>query len=115
MAKYNSDSEKKLLQNRDVAIQESGIELSDAETKVIKSIDTSSLKQYVKNFSVKGVTRKSLKSWASAASIVMLLSSLFIKCGDNPSDSDSEPAPMGNTADNKYIESFNPSTKVNDT
>ena len=104
MAKYNTDFRKKLFQHRDNAIKESGIDFSDEEIKLIKSIDTSLLKKYINSFTVKGITKRSLKSWACAASIVMLLSSLLIKCGDNPSDSEDGDTSYGGTPDKAYIE-----------
>lgn len=106
MAKYNTDFRKKLFQHRDNAIKESGIDFSDGEINLLKSINESLLKQYINNFTVKSITKRSLKSWACAASIVILLSSLLIKCGDSPSDSDDDGdiTPLGNTADKAYIE-----------
>lgn len=114
MAKYNTNFRKKLLQHRDNAIKESGIDFSDREFKLIKSIDTSLLKQYINSFTIKGITKRSLKSWACAASIVMLLSSLLIKCGDNPSDSEDDIDSYGGTPDKAYIENINSSTNLTD-
>lgn len=109
MAKYNTDFRKKLFQRKDIAIKESGIDLSDAEIKLLKSINTSSLKHYINNFTVKGITKRSLKNWACAASIIMLLSTLLIKCADSPSESGSDDDIItdGTIPDYSYIEYLN--------
>ena len=109
MAKYNTDFRKKLFQHRDIAIKESGIGFSDGEIKLITSINTPLLKQYINNFTVKGITKRSLKGWACAASIVMLLSTLLIKCGDSPSESGSDDDIItdGTIPDYSYIEYLN--------
>ena len=104
MAKYNTDFRKKLFQRKDIAIKESDIDFSGKEIKLLKSINTSLLKQYINNFTIKCITKRSLKVWACAASIVMLLSSLLIKCGDNPSDSEDGDTSYGGTPDKAYIE-----------
>ena len=108
MAKYNSDFMKKVFADRKKALIESGIDFSEAERKILMCLSDSTLKEHIDNFKVKGVTKSSLKSWATAASVLLLLSSIFIRCGD--SDSDDNPydpnhnQTMGNTADREYIE-----------
>ena len=105
MAKYDKDFKKKIFADRDKAIKESGIGFSEEEIKLLKSLNDSTLKLHIDNFEVKGVTKSSLKSWATAASVILLLSSIFVRCGD--SDDSSNPSgaePLGNTADREYVE-----------
>ena len=104
MAKYNNDFQKKLIEDREQALIDSGIEFSKGEKTLLKNIKINKLKEYIKSFEIKGITKKSLKSWACAASVVLLISSFFIKC----SDSDSEnPVTDGISPDNSYSEYIN--------
>lgn len=108
MAKYNDNFQKKLIEDRKQALIDSGIEFSKGEKTLLKNIEIKKLKEYIKSFEIKGITKKSLKSWASAASIIMLLSSLLIKCGYNTTDSDIDTTSWdGSIPDHSYIEYLN--------
>jgi hypothetical protein len=102
MAKYDKDFYQKLLEDRNQALIDSGIDFSKGEKNLLLNIEKDKLKKYIKNFEIKGITKNSLKSWARAASVVLFLSSFFLKCGN---DSESEnPVSDGHTPDDSYSE-----------
>ncbi len=110
MAKYDKDFQKRLFNNRDEALKESGIEFSNSEKALLTSIKNPLLKKYIRNFEIKGITGKSLKSWSCAASIVLLVSSLLIHCSDSGS-SEQNPVSKGNAPDPIDISVDNTSKK----
>ncbi|MCP4132190.1 MAG: hypothetical protein GY754_14560 [bacterium] len=91
MAKYDAGFREKLFSNRDSAISESGIDFSAGEKLLLKNISVEQLEKNITEFRIPGVTRKSLPSWRTAASILVLLSSMFF------SYSSSDPALSAST------------------
>ena len=75
MAKYNNKFRKTLFENREKAIINSGIALSNSERMLVTSISTKKLAYLIKTFTISGITKKSLPDWKTAAAIIMLISS----------------------------------------
>jgi hypothetical protein len=78
MAKYDEDFYKKLFDDRVSALEETGLPLSQGEKLLLNSISDEQLARNISEFRVPGITRKSLASWAKAAAVVVLLSSLAL-------------------------------------
>jgi hypothetical protein len=78
MAKYDEDFRKKLLEDRDRAIAESGIGFSRTELFLLKNLSSNQLEESIREFRVPGITRKSLPSWKKASAIIILLSAFII-------------------------------------
>ena len=76
MARYNKNFRKKLINNRKAAIKESGLCLSQGEKLLLNSISNIKLEENIKEFRIKGVTKKSLPRWTKAMSVVLLISTL---------------------------------------
>jgi hypothetical protein len=111
MAKYDRPFREALLKDRKKALADSGLELTAGERVLLTNISDEQLSQNIKEFRVPGISRTSLPSWAKAAAVVLLLSSLAlseIRCG---SDSPSEPDPGGTTGthpDSSFVEGIEP-------
>jgi hypothetical protein len=111
MAKYDRGFREALFKDRKKALAASGLELTAGERVLLTTISDEQLTQNIKEFRVPGVSKASLPSWAKAAAVVLLLSSLAlseISCG---SDSPSEPDRGGTTGthpDSSYVEGIEP-------
>lgn len=82
MAKYDVNFQQFLLDDRKKALSESCIDFSEGEKMLLKSITNNQLKEHIKCFEIKGITKKSLKNWACAASIILLVSTTsLLNCG----------------------------------
>jgi hypothetical protein len=78
MAKYDEEFQKKLFTNRQAALEETGLNLSQGEKLLLSSISDEQLSQNIREFRVPGVNRKSLSNWARAAAVLLQLSSLAL-------------------------------------
>ena len=83
MAKYDEDFKEKLLNDRETALTDSGIDFSAGEKMLLNNISDEQLAENILEFRVAGVTKKSLPSWAKAAAVILLLSSLMITSADD--------------------------------
>ncbi|MCP4138297.1 MAG: hypothetical protein GY754_45465 [bacterium] len=77
MAKYDPEFKKNLLANREPALKESGIPFTPGELTLLAGIDRGKLEQTIDEFSVPGITKKSLPNWRAAAAVIMLLASVL--------------------------------------
>jgi hypothetical protein len=99
MAKYDEDFRETLLTDRDAALEQTGLDLSRGERLLLASISNEQLSRNIDEFRVPGISRRSLASWAKAAAVLLLLSSLTltdmncditsqpVETGANPEDS----------------------------
>lgn len=78
MAKYDEDFRKKLLEDRERAIAESGIDFSRTELFLLKNLSGNQLEESVREFRVPGITRKSLPNWKKASAVIILLSAFIL-------------------------------------
>ncbi|MCP4132191.1 MAG: hypothetical protein GY754_14565 [bacterium] len=85
MAKYDPGFKEQLLQNREAALAEAGIDLTSGERLLLTNISTEQLRQNINEFRVEGITEKSLPSWKAAASVMLLLSTLMFACDGSTS------------------------------
>ncbi len=84
MAKYDPGFRRLLREDRERALDDSGIAFSDSERAIITSISDTQLDTIIGEFSIPGVTRTSLASWRIAASVVLLVTSAMfanVGCG----------------------------------
>ncbi|MCP4138300.1 MAG: hypothetical protein GY754_45480 [bacterium] len=77
MAKYDPEFKKDLLGNREPALKESGIPFTPGELTLLSGIDRKKLEQTIDEFSVPGISKKSLPNWRAAAAVMMLLASVL--------------------------------------
>ncbi|MCP4138303.1 MAG: hypothetical protein GY754_45495 [bacterium] len=77
MARYDSEFKQQLLEDRETALSESGIPFSPGELMLLSAIDREKLEQTIDEFSVPGITGKSLPNWRAAAAVIMLLTSVL--------------------------------------
>ncbi|MCP4138296.1 MAG: hypothetical protein GY754_45460 [bacterium] len=77
MAKYDDKFKKDLLANREAALKESGIPFTPGELILLSGIDRGKLEQTIDEFSVPGITQKSLPNWRAAAAVILLLASVL--------------------------------------
>lgn len=106
MAKYDASFREKLLTDRDSALADCDIPLSDTEKFILKAIDNKQLSHTIDTFEIKGITKKSLPNWKMAAAVVMLVSTLLLssnKCYSDNVTKGAEPDPSTNTLDNGDI------------
>jgi hypothetical protein len=96
MAKYDEDFRKRLLEDRSAALEETGLDLSHAERILLTSSSDEQLSRSIREFRVPGVSRKSLSSWAKAAAVILLLSSLTLT--DLSCDGVNKPEPVTGSA-----------------
>jgi hypothetical protein len=89
MAKYDEVFRRQLLHEREHTISGAGIPFTEQEKRLLLSVSDKQLQEYITAFTVKGITKRSLKSWACAASVILLVPTILSHCG---SDSDSNPA-----------------------
>jgi len=78
MAKYDEEFQTKLLADRSTALEETGLDLSQGEKLLLSSISDEQLSRNIREFRVPGISRRSLSSWAKAAAVLLLLSSLTL-------------------------------------
>ncbi|MCP4138298.1 MAG: hypothetical protein GY754_45470 [bacterium] len=78
MAKYDNEFKKELLEDRETALHESGIPFTSGELTLLAGINREKLEQTIDEFSVPGITGKSLSNWRAAAAVLMLLASVLI-------------------------------------
>ncbi|MCP4131035.1 MAG: hypothetical protein GY754_08655 [bacterium] len=78
MARYDEDFKKILLEKREQALEESGIDFTPGEKILLTSIGREKLEQTIDEFTVPGITQKSLPNWRAAAAVIMLLTSVFL-------------------------------------
>ncbi|MCP4138295.1 MAG: hypothetical protein GY754_45455 [bacterium] len=78
MAKYDNIFKQKLLEERESALEESGIEFTPVEKMLLMNIGREKLLQTIDEFTVPGINKKSLSNWRTAAAVIMLLSSVLI-------------------------------------
>jgi len=97
MAKYDEDFHKRLFTDRSAALEETGLDLSQGEMLLLNSISDEHLSRNIHEFRVPGISRRSLSSWAKAAAVLLLLSSLTLT--DLSCDWVTEPAPTGSAPD----------------
>jgi hypothetical protein len=76
MAKYDDAFHERLLADRNAALEETDLNLSQGERLLFASISDEQLSRNISEFRVPGISRKSLASWAKAAAVLLLLSSL---------------------------------------
>lgn len=83
MAKYDEVFRKLLLTDRRRAIDECGIDFSDAERRLLSSVPPGKLEAGIASFSIKGVSRDSLPDWKEAAAVVLLIMTMLVgsSCG----------------------------------
>jgi hypothetical protein len=111
MAKYDEGFREELLRDRKKALEESGLDLTAGELMLLTSISDEELSENIEQFHMPGVSKASLPSWAKAAAVILLLSSLAlseVSCG---SDSPSEPdggRTLGIHPDSSYVEGIVP-------
>jgi len=77
MAKYDSGFRKLLLDDREKALEESGLDLSPSERMIIQVIGRDQLEKNIDGFDLPGVTKKSLPNWRVAASVMVLISTIL--------------------------------------
>ena len=88
MAKYDHEFPDRLFANREAALAETELSFSPAEQLMLRSISDDQLAQSIKEFHMPGITRNSLKSWAQAAAVLLMLTSLTmvdLGCDSHPS------------------------------
>lgn len=78
MGKYDARFRKKLFADRAKALAQTGLGFSAGERLLLSHISDEQLSQNIKEFRVAGVSRKSLPTWARAAAVVLLLTSLLL-------------------------------------
>jgi len=106
MAKYDRGFREDLFRDRKKALAESGLELTAGERVLLTSISDEQLLQNIEEFRVPGVSRGSLPSWAKAAAVVLLLSSLALSeltCS-SPSGPDDDPNDRGIEPDSSFVD-----------
>ena len=96
MAQYDADFHKKLLADRSTALEETDLDLSQGEKLLFNSISDEQLSRNIREFRVPGVSRRSLSSWAKAAAVILLLSSLMLT--DPGCDLVNKPEPVTGSA-----------------
>jgi hypothetical protein len=77
MAKYHTQFRARLLEDRAAALAETDLQFSAGEQLLLQGITDLQLAQTIEEFTVPGVTRKSLPSWIRGAAVVALLSSVL--------------------------------------
>ncbi|MFC1572071.1 hypothetical protein ACFL6M_00575 [Candidatus Eisenbacteria bacterium] len=98
MAKYDGGFHRRLFADRETALAETGLNFSPAEKLMLLSISEDQLRQSIAEFRMPGIHRESLKSWARAAAVVLLLTTLSMAdfaCDSGPYI----PAPTGSAPD----------------
>ncbi|MCP4138301.1 MAG: hypothetical protein GY754_45485 [bacterium] len=78
MARYDSEFKQQLLEDRETALRESGIPFTPGELMLLSGIDREKLEQTIDEFSIPGITKKSLPNWRAAAAVIMLLTSVLL-------------------------------------
>lgn len=110
MAKYDRGFREELFKDRKKALAASGLELTAGERVLLTNISDEQLSKNIKEFRVPGVSRTSLPSWAKAAAVVLLLSSLAlsdISCS-SPGGPDDDPSDYGIEPDSSFVEGIEP-------
>jgi hypothetical protein len=110
MAKYDRGFREELFRDREKALAASGLELTAGERVLLSSISDEQLSQNIQEFRIPGVSGTSLPSWAKAAAVVLLLSSLAlsdISCS-SASGPDDDPSDRGIEPDSSYVEGIEP-------
>ncbi|MCP4138299.1 MAG: hypothetical protein GY754_45475 [bacterium] len=77
MARYDSEFKEQLLEDRETALHDSGIPFTPGEVMLLSGIDRGKLEQTIDEFSVPGITQKSLPNWRAAAAVILLLASVL--------------------------------------
>ncbi|MCP4138302.1 MAG: hypothetical protein GY754_45490 [bacterium] len=77
MARYDSEFKQQLLEDRETALRESGIPFTPGEVMLLEGINREKLEQTIEEFSVPGITKKSLSNWRAAAAVILLLTSVL--------------------------------------
>ncbi|MCP4135821.1 MAG: hypothetical protein GY754_32940 [bacterium] len=78
MAKYDTVFKERLLEERESALNGSGVEFTSVEKMLLMNIDNEKLLRTIDEFTVPGISKKSLPNWRAAAAVIMLLSSVLI-------------------------------------
>ena len=78
MAKYNDEFRELLLSDRIRAIEECGIDFSDAEKLLLTSLPREKIISSIELFSMEGITRDSLPTWKEAAAVVLLVMTVLV-------------------------------------
>jgi hypothetical protein len=76
MAKYDDGFKERLFADREKALLDSGIDFTPGEKLLLTNITDEQLAENIDEFRVPGVTKKSLPTWAKAAQVIFLLSTL---------------------------------------
>jgi hypothetical protein len=86
MAKYDEKFKARLFDDREKTIFESGLDFTPGEKLLLANISDEQLAANIDEFWVPGVTKNSLPSWAKAAAVILLLSSIVLADGDARAD-----------------------------
>lgn len=112
MAKYDAQFRELLLSDRDRALAETALDFSPAEKMLLRGVSREQLLQSIEEFRVPGVHQTSLTSWAKAAAVLLLLTSLTlanVECGEKPN----KPMPAGSAPDDTtQVEGITPDDSV---
>lgn len=81
MAKYDKAFRKRLLEDREITLEESKLEFSEKERAILLTIENKQLQDTIRSFSVPGIKKKSLPNWKTAAAVLVLLSTIAVKEG----------------------------------
>jgi hypothetical protein len=109
MAKYDHAFRAALFRDRQATLRSAGLRLSPGEQLVLGHVTDEQLAQTIREFTIPGVTKKTLSTWAKAASVLALLTSLTmaqLACGSD-SDTGTDPSPLvdGITPDSTSVHS----------
>ena len=102
MAKYDKDFRKKLFEDREKALADSGLDLSRGERMIFANISNDQLEANIEEFQVPGITKKSLPTWTKAAAVILILATTSLACKtfDDPGPiRGTDPDSFGNTPD----------------
>ena len=78
MAKYDDDFRDLLLNDRERAMAESGITFTPSEKMLLTHVGKEKLAQTIEEFSVPGITKKSLSNWRAAAAVLVLITTVLL-------------------------------------
>ena len=109
MAKYNKSFRKQLMANRTKAIQLSGLKLDEKEKFILQNIDNKQLQSTIRSFNIKGINKKSLANWKTAAAVLLLITTVSTKevksqaVSMDTSNTESTPIVQGFTSESFYM------------